>query len=100
MRRLATWSCVVAALGSTAPILMVHGRSPFNGDGNGNGDGDGPDTDQTRVDIALKLGAAAILLVVAIVSGLIPIYWKKLRDSPLALSYLNAFAGGVFLSMS
>ena len=45
-----------------------------------NGVGDEPDTNQSNLDIGLKLGAAGILLIIAVVAGLIPIYWKRLRE--------------------
>ena len=47
-----------------------------------------------------KLVALAALLFLALLGGAVPLFWKTLRDSPVALSHLNAFSGGVFLAMA
>jgi zinc transporter ZupT len=49
---------------------------------------------------AWKLVALAALLLLALLGGAVPLFWKRLRDSPVALSHLNAFSGGVFLAMA
>ena len=48
----------------------------------------------------LKVAALITLLGIAVFGGAVPIYWKRLRDSPLALSHLNVFSAGVFISMA
>jgi zinc transporter ZupT len=47
-----------------------------------------------------KLAALAALLVLALLGGAVPLLWKRLRDSPVALSHLNTFSGGVFFAMA
>ncbi len=34
-----------------------------------------------------KLSALAALLAAAVLGGFVPLYWKRLRDSPVALGY-------------
>ncbi len=40
-----------------------------------------------NVLLGWKLGALAALLVAAVLGGFVPLYWERLRDSPVALGY-------------
>src|SRR4051812_31228750 len=60
-------------------------------------DSDGSDH---SVPVWVKMVALVALIVIALFGGAVPLFWKRLRDSSVALSHLNAFSGGVFLAMA
>ncbi len=48
-----------------------------------------------NVLLGWKLGALAALLVAAVLGGFVPLYWKRLRDSPVALGYWTTFSNTI-----
>ena len=52
-------------------------------------------------DTLISLKIALIFIMICIMySGLLPAYSKHCRGNGLVLSFLNCFAGGVFLAMA
>lgn len=49
---------------------------------------------------SLRIAFIFIIFVINLTGGLIPLYWKKFSANPKALSVMNSFASGVFLSMA
>jgi len=42
---------------------------------------------------SIKVAAIFSLLVVALTGGVLPVYWRQVRESPKALAVANCFAG-------
>ena len=59
-----------------------------------------PSPDESSVPVWVKMVALVALIVIALIGAAVPLFWKRLRDSTVALSHLNAFSGGVFLAMA